>query len=88
MASRVHARLPSHRPRWLGAGLATAAGGAVGFGLGAVIYLLVTPVLEDSSGLVRELQGLLWNLVPLLTAVGALAGWWLHARRPRRHRTP
>lgn len=59
-------------------------GAAVGFGLSSVIYRLLNPVLEDSSGWVRELQGLLWNLVPLLTIAGASLGAWAvgtHSRR-------
>jgi H+/Cl- antiporter ClcA len=71
---------PSRRPGWLPTLLGTGIGAAVGFGVGAAIYLLLAPILEDSSGLVRELQGLLWNLVPLLTVCGALAGWLLMRR--------
>lgn len=59
-------------------------GAAAGFGLGGAVYVLVNPVLEQSSGLVRELQGALWNLVPLLTVVGGVLGWWLIAVRARR----
>lgn len=50
-------------------------GAAAGLGVSSVIYLLLNPVLEDSGGWVEELQGPLWNLVPLLTGVGALLGW-------------
>lgn len=56
-------------------------GAAVGFGLGALVYLGLEPVLERSDGLLRELQGMLWNVVPLLTALGAVLGWRLAARR-------
>jgi CHASE3 domain sensor protein len=49
-------------------------GGAIGFAAGAAVYLLLNPVLEDASGWIRETQGLLWNLVPLLTVLGALVG--------------
>ncbi|MEX1171547.1 MAG: hypothetical protein WEG56_02930 [Chloroflexota bacterium] len=49
-------------------------GGVVGFAIGAAVYVLVNPMLEDASGWVRETQGLLWNLVPFLTVLGALAG--------------
>ena len=55
-------------------------GGALGFGAGYVFYVLITPVLEASTGLVRELQGLSWNLVPALTLAGAVAGGLLVAR--------
>ncbi len=56
-------------------------GGAVG----VATYLLLTPVLEASTGLVRELQGFSWNLVPGLLIVGALlgAGIGFAARRRR-----
>ena len=49
-------------------------GGPVGFAVGAVVYVLLNPVLEDASGWIRETQGLLWNLVPVLTVLGALVG--------------
>lgn len=54
--------------------LGVVVGGAIGFGEGAAVYLLLKPVLEDASGWIRETQGLLWNLVPVLTVVGALIG--------------
>jgi len=57
------------------------AGGASGFVLGAGVYLVVNPILERSTGLVREMQGLLWNLVPLLTGAGMVLGWWVARRR-------
>lgn len=66
---------------WLWGALA---GGAIGFALASVIYLLITPVLEESTGWVRELQGLSWNLVPALTLVGAVLGGVLMAARRRR----
>jgi hypothetical protein len=56
-------------PLW-GALVGAAAGGAVGVG----VYLLLAPVLEASSGWIRELQGFSWNLVPGLLIVGALVG--------------
>lgn len=64
--------------RWLWGALG---GGALGFALGSGVYLLITPVLEASTGLVRELQGLSWNLVPALTVLGAVLGGVLLARR-------
>jgi hypothetical protein len=67
--------------RWLWGALA---GGAIGFGLASLAYLLITPVLEASTGWVRELQGRSWNLVPGLTAVGAVTGGLLAGRRARR----
>jgi hypothetical protein len=57
------------------------AGGAFGFVLGAGVYLAVNPILERSTGLVRETQGMLWNLVPLLTVIGMMLGWWFARRR-------
>ena len=47
----------------------------VGFAVAFTFYLLITPVLEASTGLIRELQGLTWNLVPALTLLGGIAGW-------------
>ena len=54
--------------------LGVVVGGAIGFAVGAAVYLLLNPVLEDASGWVRETQGLLWNVAPLLTVLGALVG--------------
>lgn len=56
-------------------------GGALGLAVGTGVYLTLNPVLEASTGLVREMQGMLWNLVPLLTLLGMLLGWWLARRR-------
>jgi len=54
--------------------LGVVGGGAIGFAVGAVVHMLLNPVLEDASGWIREMQGLLWNLVPILTVIGALVG--------------
>ena len=59
-----------NRPAALGA----IVGGAIGFAVGAAIYLLLNPVIEDASGWIRETQGLLWNLVPTLSVLGAVVG--------------
>lgn len=56
------------------------AGGALGFAVASAIYLTINPMLERSSGWLRETQGLLWNLVPLLTILGLFAGWRLTVR--------
>lgn len=60
-------------------------GAAVGLAVGVPVYLILTPVLEASTGLVRELQGLVWNLVPMLTVLGGagggVIGWRLSRRR-------
>lgn len=74
-----------HGPRWLWALLGAGLGAAVG----VIIYLLGVPVLEDSAGVIRELQGLLWNTVPLLTVGGSIAGWagWARARREKPQET-
>ena len=50
-------------------------GSLLGFGIGAVLDLTLNPVLEASTSWVRELQGMLWNLVPALTAAGLALGW-------------
>lgn len=56
-------------------------GGALGFAVATGVYLILNPILEESTGLAREMQGMLWNLVPLLTVVGMLLGWWFARRR-------
>lgn len=66
----------THR-EWIGGGV----GAILGFALGALIYILLTPVLEASPGFIRELQGLSWNLVPGLTVLGAVLGWMFARRR-------
>ena len=58
-------------------------GAAVGLVLGLLAYAVGAPLLEESGGLLRETQGLLWNLVPLLTVVGAFVGLWSTGRRER-----
>lgn len=62
-------------------------GGAVGLAVATAVYLGLNPVLEESTGLARETQGLLWNLVPLATGLGMVLGWW-YARRGRREPGP
>lgn len=56
-------------------------GGLLGFAIGAGAYLLLEPVLESATDWVRETQGLAWNLVPLLTVVGAVVGGLALRRR-------
>ncbi len=68
------------RRRLLGA----LSGAILGFVVAYVVYVLVTPVLEASPGLIRELQGLSWNLVPGLTVLGGVVGWMLAGPRRRR----
>jgi len=63
--------------------LGAAAGAVLGFGVGIGVYLLVNPRLEASNSGIEEFQGLLWNIVPVLTGAGALLGWWV--LRPHRH---
>jgi cell division protein FtsX len=59
-------------------------GGVVGLLVGAGVYLLVTPALETSDGLLRELQGLSWNLVPGLAVLGVVVGVLVMLRLSRR----
>jgi cell division protein FtsX len=59
-------------------------GGVLGFGVGAAVYLAITPTLESATGLIRELQGLSWNLVPGLTILGAVIGLLIGLARRRR----
>lgn len=65
--------------------VAAVVGGLLGFALGSAIYLGLNPVLEESAGLLREMQGLLWNLVPVLTLAGVALGVWgvRRGRNPR-----
>lgn len=58
-------------------------GAVLGGVLGASIYLLLAPWLEDQSGIVREMQGFAWNLVPGLFIVGGFLGWWWAVRSQR-----
>ncbi len=75
-------RAPSARSiRPLGVVVGGLIGGVVGFLVGADVYLLVTPVLEASDGLLRELQGLSWNLVPGLAVLGVVVGVLIALRR-------
>ena len=72
---------PGSRLGWLWGAIG---GGAIGFAVASIIYLAITPVLEESTGLVRELQGLTWNLVPTMTVLGAVFGGLLMRARHRR----
>lgn len=72
------------KPGGRGAVLAALSGGALGVLLGALIYGVLSPLLENSDGLLRESQGLLWNLVPLLAVLGAAAGGLLWHRHDRK----
>lgn len=47
-------------------------GAVVGGLLGATVYELVAPVLDRRTDALRDVQGLVWNLVPALAVVGAL----------------
>ncbi|WP_407343337.1 hypothetical protein [Pengzhenrongella phosphoraccumulans] len=64
-------------------------GAGLGAAIGSAIYLLGVPVLENSAGVIRELQGFLWNAVPLLTVGGAIAGWagWARLHRAESEET-
>lgn len=72
---------PGASLRWLWGAIG---GAAIGFALASIIYLAITPQLEASTGLVRELQGLSWNLVPALTVLGAVVGGVVMGTRHRR----
>lgn len=56
-------------------------GALVGLGVSSAVYALVNPLLERSSGLLRETQGLLWSTVPVVTILGAVLGRWIMRRR-------
>jgi H+/Cl- antiporter ClcA len=76
---RVTAPATPPRRGWFGA----AGGAVVGFLVGAAIYLLLNPLLERSGGWVEETQGMLWNVVPVLTILGAIVGHQVMGRRSR-----
>lgn len=47
-------------------------GAVVGGLLGATVYELVAPVLDRRTDALRDMQGLVWNLVPVLAVVGGI----------------
>lgn len=56
--------------------------GAVAGGLvGALVYEWVAPVLERRTDALREAQGLVWNLVPVLAVLGGFVAGRLAHRR-------
>lgn len=59
------------------------AGAVLGLALGAGAYTALEPVLESADGIVRELQGFAWNLVPFGTVGGGVLGWIAVQRRGR-----
>ncbi|HSK24890.1 MAG TPA: hypothetical protein VK906_17020 [Egicoccus sp.] len=77
---------PTARPRrrTLVVAAAGVLGALLGFAVSAAIYLVLDPLLETSSTGVRELQGLLWNVVPVGTVAGFVVGVLLASRRRRR----
>ena len=77
---RIARRQPSTQQR-AHTGWGAVVGAVIGFAIGAAIYLALTPVLEGSDGWIRELQGFAWNLVPGVTLLGAVLGWWVVSRR-------
>lgn len=58
-------------------------GALIGFGVGGGIYLLANPLFEASDNWLEEFQGLLWNVVPLGTLAGLVAGVVFASRRLR-----
>jgi hypothetical protein len=61
--------------------VAVVLGAALGFAVGAGVYLVINPVLETSGGWIETFQGLVWNLVPLGAVIGALTGYLVARRR-------
>lgn len=56
-------------------------GAVIGFIVGAAAYFILSPWLETRSGVLRELQGFAFNLVPGLTIIGGAFGAWWGVRR-------
>lgn len=57
--------------------LGVVVGVIVGFIIGAAAYFLLSPWLETRTGLLREMQGFAFNLVPGLALIGGgLGAWW------------
>jgi len=57
-------------------------GAVIGFIVGALAYFLIAPWLENQEGLLREMQGFTFNLVPGLTILGGgIGAWWAVRRR-------
>lgn len=52
----------------------TLIGAAVAFVVTFVLYRWLNPILEARTDWLREMQGLLWSLIPVGTLVGALVG--------------
>ncbi len=71
------------RARSLPIVIGVAIGAILGFAIGAGAYLLLDPWLESQSSLLREMQGLAFNLVPGLTLIGGGLGAWWGVRRNR-----
>lgn len=65
--------------------LGTVGGSLIGLGVSTLTYVLVNPILERSSGLLRETQGILWSTIPILTALGAVLGRSMARKRSRDH---
>jgi hypothetical protein len=63
--------------------LAVVAGGAVGFLVAFLLYGWLNPVLEARGDWLRELQGVLFTLIPLFTVAGSALGWSLGKTRTR-----
>jgi MFS family permease len=55
-------------------------GAAIGFVAAYLLYEWLNPILEARGDWIREMQGFLFTLVPLGTALGAVLGWWLGSR--------
>lgn len=63
--------------------LAIIVGGAVGFLIAFLLYGWLNPVLEARRDWLRELQGILFTLIPLGTVAGCVLGWSLGTSRTR-----
>jgi len=59
-------------------------GAMAGFGAAYLLYQWVNPIVEARNDWLEEFQGLLFNVVPLGTAIGAVVGWWVVRRFDRR----
>jgi len=58
-------------------------GGVIGFGIAFFLYIWLNPILEARRDWIRELQGVLFTLIPVGSVAGAMLGWGLSRRQSK-----